>query len=492
MDKSGTSHVAKALVGSSGARQGELARGFRLGRWQVRPAFCSLTDDTRTEQLEPKVMAVLLCLAQHAPQPVTREQFIGEVWDGRTVTDEVLSRSVSLLRSHLGDDTHAPRFIQTIPRIGYALIPPVERLDVSSPGGPGVSGSGVEARAAESLDPALPIRLAVLPFANASRDPDTDYFVEGLGDELAASLSRVDGLHVVARTSALRFKEHDKNAREIGQMLGATHLVEGSVRSDGQRLHIGVQLVNAQSGQGIWAGTYDRETQDVFAMQAEIASAIAQSLARRPPATLATSPRPPSWNLEAYQSYLRGQQQLKRRGAVSIRASIDLFREAVALDPQLAAAHVALAFAYTLLPSYTPVDATMMYANADSALAEATRNSRLTVSGAQVKTASPGTQFLRGMEVAILDLVRILLNERIGVLREAARRGDKQALMPGRALQQTLNQLETEGNGGADEFRVIVRRICRASAGQRVADLVHRESLDRASGCRANGQQRDQ
>jgi len=325
---------------------------------------------------------VLLCLAQHAPDVVTREQFIREVWEGRTVTDEVLSRSISLLRTHLGDDPRAPRFIKTIPRIGYALIPSVDRLEVSPQGTFGVPEPNLQTEPASPHAVAAPIRLAVLPFANVNHEPDQEYFAEGLADELMASLSRVDGLQVVARTSAQRFKNRDTDVREIGRLLGATHLVEGNVHSDGLQLRVGVQLVNTSTGHEVWAETYDREFKDIFAVQMDIATAIVQSLTRKLPATSSLGLRPPTWNLEAYQSYLRGQQQLKRRGAAAIRSSIELFSEAVALDPRFASAHVALAYAYTLLPSYTPVDATLMYSNADSALAAAARDADLSAEAA--------------------------------------------------------------------------------------------------------------
>jgi TolB-like protein len=370
MDKSGTSHLAKALQDSHGG-VGDLVRGFRLRQWQVRPAFCELTDGVRTEHLEPKVMAVLLCLAQRAPDVVTRELFMTEVWGGRTVTDEVLSRSISLLRDHLGDDSSAPKFVRTIPRVGYALVAPVERVDARARGEGYAADRDRRAGQAAAASSAAPIHLAVIPFANLNLEPDTDYFVDGVADELAASLSRVDGIQVVARTSAQRFKDLAMDLREIGRQLGATHLVHGSGCSDGQRLHIGVQLTDAHTGQELWADSYDGGLEQVFAVQSDIASAIAQSLARTLPTAPPAGSRPPSWNLEAYQSYLRARQQLKRRGSTAIRSSIDLLEEAVALDPHLAAAHVALAYAYTLLPSYASVDAAVMYRSADLALAQA-------------------------------------------------------------------------------------------------------------------------
>ena len=129
MDKSGISHIARVLRGEGSTGKPSRARGFRLGAWRVRPDLCSLETDGRDIQLEPKTMGVLLCLAEHAPQVVTREQFIAEVWNGRIVTDEVLSRAISLLRTEFEDDAHEPRFVRTIPRVGYALIAAVEPLE---------------------------------------------------------------------------------------------------------------------------------------------------------------------------------------------------------------------------------------------------------------------------------------------------------------------------------------------------------------------------
>lgn len=373
MEKSGPSHLAKALGSSARVAGAGFVHGFRLGRWQVRPTFCELSDGVRTEHLEPKVMGVLLCLAQHAPQVVTRELFMTEVWGGRTVTDDALSRSVSLLRACLGDDSSIPRFIRTIPRVGYALIAPVEPNEPTVRSPPGC----IPRPDAISGAPAGLIQLAVLRFVNLSRDPDQDYLVDGVADELAVKLSRVVGIRVVARTSALRFRGGEDDGREVGRQLGATHLLQGGVRSDGPRLHIEVQLVDSRTAHTLFAESYDGKVEEILDMQSDVAAAISRSLARSLPAPAPTDRRPPTWSLEAYQAYLRGQQQLKRRGATAIRASIDLFQEAVALDPHLAAAHAALAYAYALLPSYAPVDETVMYRHADLALTRASHDAGL-------------------------------------------------------------------------------------------------------------------
>lgn len=381
MDKSGTSHVAEALETS---RSG-LARGFRLGAWRVSPEFCTLSDGARTEQLEPKVMAVLLCLAEHAAQVVTREQFIREVWKGRTVSDEVLSRSISLLRTCLGDDAHAPRFIQTVPRVGYALIIAVERIERPATNDSTAPVPKLPGEASPAPTVGTLIRVAVLPFANLSRDPDREFFADGLTDELISCLSRVEGLELVARTSAFRFKSRSADVREIGRLLGTAYLVDGSVRSDGQQLRITMQLIDVRTGYQVTGETYDRELRDVFAVQRDIAAAVVQSLAHKLPAGLASGPAAPTQNLEAYLLYLRGRQQLTRRGEAPIRSSIELFLAAAALDPEFASAHVALAYGYALLPTYAPVSIESMREHADAALAEVARHARHSPEAAGVR-----------------------------------------------------------------------------------------------------------
>ena len=112
---------------------GKLDRGFRLGDWEVRPLLGTLSARGETRRLEPRVMTVLVCLAEHAGDPVTRDQFNEEVWRGRVVSDEVLSRSISLLRTALDDSAREPRYIQTLTSIGYRLIADVAPLVASAP-----------------------------------------------------------------------------------------------------------------------------------------------------------------------------------------------------------------------------------------------------------------------------------------------------------------------------------------------------------------------
>jgi TolB-like protein len=122
------------------------------------------------------------------------------------------------------------------------------------------------------------ISLAVLPFANLSSDPEQEFFSDGMTDEITSALAKVRDLRVVGRSSAFQFKGQNRDLRAVGQSLGATHLIEGSVRRAGNQLRITAQLIQAENGLNIWAETYDRELTDVFATQEDIAQAIAVAL----------------------------------------------------------------------------------------------------------------------------------------------------------------------------------------------------------------------
>jgi TolB-like protein/DNA-binding winged helix-turn-helix (wHTH) protein len=389
MDKSGISLIARTLRGAASSGGPSLVRGFRIGPWTVRPEHCRLESKGRSVQLEPKTMGVLLCLAEHAPQVVTRGQFIEAVWNGRIVTDEVLSRAVSLLRSVLEDDAQDPRYIRTVPRVGYALISPIEAVVP-----PDVAASGAARRnrrrwaiaAAVAIVMALvtawllradksvtpdSVRLAVLPLAST----DDAMLADGLTEDLTVSLARVAGIRVVARNSALRFKSGDADLAEAAEELGASHLLTGSVRAVGDRVRVSVHLAEAESGTEVWADTYDRAASELFGVQASIAQSVAQALERKEPA-MARIEAPPA-NPEAYRLYLQGRQQLARRGEEGLRRARRLLEQSIAADPRFLRAQMALAWACTLLANAAPAETADAVACADRALASVARETAM-------------------------------------------------------------------------------------------------------------------
>lgn len=194
--------------------------------------------------------------------------------------------------------------------------------------------------------------IAVLPFANMSADPETEYFSDGITEEILNALARLGGLRVIARTSSFAFKGKNMDVREIGRTLGAAHVLEGSVRKAGNRLRITAQLIDAVGGHHLWSDRYDREMSDVFAVQDEITDAIRGELSRR---LLGIRSAPasatPNIDPETYELFLRGRYLLARR-AEGMRHGMGLLQQVVARAPDFAEGHVALGGAYMMLTLY--------------------------------------------------------------------------------------------------------------------------------------------
>jgi adenylate cyclase len=198
--------------------------------------------------------------------------------------------------------------------------------------------------------------IAVMPFANLSGDPAHDYFSDGMAEELLNLLAQVPGLQVAARTSSFAFKGQNVDIREIGRLLAVDTVLEGSVRRSGERIRITAQLVDATSGYHLWSQNYDRQMEDIFAVQDEISAEIVQALKGTLGAPAAVEHLParsaPTENIEAYTIYLQARHQWKRRGAEPVRRSIELFERALELDPAFAQAWAGLAAAKVVLPGY--------------------------------------------------------------------------------------------------------------------------------------------
>ncbi|CAN5610724.1 hypothetical protein BH24GEM3_BH24GEM3_03640 [soil metagenome] len=189
--------------------------------------------------------------------------------------------------------------------------------------------------------------VAVLPFANLSRDPENEYFSDGITDEILTTLANVGDLRVISRTSVMQYKGTAKPLRQIASELGVAHVLEGSVQRAGERVRINAQLIDAGTDAQLWAERYDRPLQDIFALQSEIAQQIAQALrVRISPNERARLERPRTANLTAYDYVLRAREFVRRQNSRDIEAGIELLRRARELDPTYADANAALANAF--------------------------------------------------------------------------------------------------------------------------------------------------
>ncbi|MGH7510245.1 MAG: tetratricopeptide repeat protein, partial [Gemmatimonadales bacterium] len=185
--------------------------------------------------------------------------------------------------------------------------------------------------------------LGVLPFVNMSPDPENTYFSDGLSEQIIAALSRIDGLRVAARTSSFALRDGKLDARAIGDTLGVEAVLEGSVRTDRNRLRVTAQLIDASTGYHLWSHEYNRELADVFTVQEEIARAIASALELRLPRRGAATPARRIPNLEAYDLYLRGLFLRNSLTVDALRQATDFFDRAIELEPGFALAYAAKA-----------------------------------------------------------------------------------------------------------------------------------------------------
>ena len=192
--------------------------------------------------------------------------------------------------------------------------------------------------------------IAVLPLLNESGDPKDEYFSDGLSEELIAALAQIRELKVIGRSSSFRFKDRKEESKIIGEKLGVSTLLEGTVRKQGERVRIVAELINAADGIELWTRTFDRELKDIFAVQQEIAAAVASSLkmtllgANQRPATDSATQ-----NIEAHNAYLLGHYHFQRRNIEDYRKAVSHFDEAIRLDPQYALAYAERSEAWTLI-----------------------------------------------------------------------------------------------------------------------------------------------
>jgi len=204
--------------------------------------------------------------------------------------------------------------------------------------------------------------IAVLPFVNASADPENEYLSDGISDELINALTKVDGLRIASRTSAFALKGKPQDIRAIGALLGVSAVLEGTVRKSGDRLRITAQLSAADDGRNLWSERYDRTLDDVFAVQDEISRTIVSTLRTTFLADIADpTPQRYTHNLAAYSLYLKGRYCWNKRSQEGVLESIAFFKQAIDLDPGYALAYSGLSDAYALQVDYRSVPVTEGY-----------------------------------------------------------------------------------------------------------------------------------
>jgi TolB-like protein/Tfp pilus assembly protein PilF len=322
-----------------------------FGPFRFDPASLRLSSGGREIRLTPKAASVLDILLSRAGEPVTKRELFALAWPGTVVGDDALVSCIQELRKALGDDARDPRYIETRHRSGYRFI-------ADSGAAPAAAVTSAAPDATPRAD--LPAAIAVLPFTDMSPERDQDYFCEGLAEELIDALGRVEGLRIAARSSSFQFRGSGVDLIAAGRKLGVDSIVEGSVRKAGHRVRITVQLIDVATGFHRWSQRFEREIDDIFAIQDEIASSVARTMrgtALTGPEQLAL--RKPQTAAEPYEYYLRGRQSLHRMRREDLEHSRAMFRRAIEHDQDYAPAWAGLATASALLYEWwgsTPED----------------------------------------------------------------------------------------------------------------------------------------
>jgi TolB-like protein/DNA-binding winged helix-turn-helix (wHTH) protein/Flp pilus assembly protein TadD len=382
-------------LGVSMARA-EPAGRFEISDWIVDPSadeICPRGADTATK-LEPRMTRLLVCLAESAGQVVSSQRLLEEVWPDVVVGPASIYQSISQLRKILGDTETPPKYIGTVPRKGYRLVVPVRWINDATPEPAAALPAAVEEppppppgsdrrmgrdrrrrprrRLASTTTVVLvlaiavvmltglyffggnlsftpfhgPPSIAVLPFVDMTTEQRDQTFCDGLSEELSSWLAQVPTLRVVARTSAFSFRGKSEDVRKIGKELDASHVLEGSVRRTGSQVRVTAQLIDSANGFPIWSTSIDRPFTDVVGIQEEIARSVTEALEVRLSRDAANRlrARQPA-NSRGYELYLSARQHERERTLASNRLAIELYTEAVRLDPSFALAYTGLASA---------------------------------------------------------------------------------------------------------------------------------------------------
>jgi len=364
---------------------------IRFGVFELDLCARELRKQGMKVKLQEQPFQLLRILLEHRREVVTRDQLQQEIWPADTFVDfdHGLYNAIKKLREALGDTAGTPRFIETLPRHGYRFIGPVNENGgavvaplLETP--PAVASANPRRQRSRSalvtpfvviaivilflVVPSLfPGRLknwfvgradapqihslAVLPLKNLSDDQAQNYFSYGMTEELITDLAQISGLKVISHTSVLQYENSSKPLPQIARELGVDGIVEGAVQRSGNRVRITAQLIYAPVEQHLWAASYDRDIEDVLALESNVAAAIVEPI-RAKTASSGSAPRkvPGSPSLKALEDYLQGNYSLEQMGAgagyAGYEGAITHFKRAIAEDPNFAPAYEKLAETY--------------------------------------------------------------------------------------------------------------------------------------------------
>ena len=261
---------------------------YRFDRFVLDLGRGVLMEQGVERQLRAKTFTLLEYFVQNAGRVVGRDEIMEAIWPDVIVTDDSIAQCIKEIRRTLGDDRH--QLLRTLPRRGYQFVGPVDICDSAQTVAPSLPPAATDttreqsSRATTAADaPVLPDKpsIAVLPFANLSADPNQSYFSDGVTHDVITELSRFSELLVIASNSSLQFRDRFPDMRQVGRELGVRYALGGSIRRSRSRVRITAELVDTATGAHLWAERYDREVEDVFAVEDDVVRTIVTILAAR-------------------------------------------------------------------------------------------------------------------------------------------------------------------------------------------------------------------
>ena len=385
-DRRSSSRDASDVASSTQTRRGEAGRVYQFGSFRLNPGERTLLRGNEAVTLPAKAFDTLVLMVRNSGRLMEKDELIRTLWPDSFVEDGSLSNNIFVLRKALGDD---PRYIETVPKRGYRFVGAVQCFPDGERGHRDEADS--QAAGPTLVVPAAKVphfsrsravwwvaavvlltllvaagwyyrsvwgngvaiqSVAVLPFENASGDPNAEYLSDGIAESLINSLSQVPNLKVMSRDSAFHYRGREADARTVGQALGVQAVFKGRLARQGDTLTITAELINARDNTHLWGQQYSRKPSDIFAMQEEIAKEMTAALRVRLTGEEEKrlgkmyTARP-----EAYEDYLKGRFWWNKQTEEGFRKGIEYFKEAIAKDPAYALAHAGLADCYISLAS---------------------------------------------------------------------------------------------------------------------------------------------
>lgn len=334
-------------------------------------SFLNLRLDTDRQELvrnghpvslQPQVLDLLIFLIENRERVVTKDELIDAVWDGRAISDGSLNARINAARKAVGDTGDAQEVIRTFPRKGFRFVTPVEDVPEYAEENPAPHSNGDKGPS-----------LTVLVFENLSPDAEHQYLADGLTEDVVTALSKLRGFFVTDRNTTFALRSENSDPRSIAQELGVRYILQGSVRSSGERIRVTARLTDTESGSQLWSEKYDRNVADIFDIQDELTESLVGHLSPELfAAEHARLKRRHPTSLDAWECFVNALHHYSQQSQNGSKVALQLLEQAISLDQQYSQALglYATILAWRIIQHWEPMDPTLQRARqaADQAL----------------------------------------------------------------------------------------------------------------------------